>query len=384
MNRDPSDLDALVKLVAERAREVNTSNITYSVRELTTMYLDGDIDVQPEFQRVYRWSDQQKSALIESMLLGIPVPSIFVAQKEDHTWDVVDGVQRLSTIISFKEAALKPSRNSMEEGGEGEGAERGNTGLEPFKLSKMEYLEELNGFGWSDLPRPLQRAIDQSPLEIIQIGSASSTDAKYNLFLRLNSGSMLSSQELRNCMLVMLNRDMFKAMKKLSSSADFSALAQVSKKKKSESFLDELTLRYFMQLDFNGDSSSLKIDFGEALTNWAKLSASEGNRLDEDAIRNFGEVMALVREVGGDSALRRYDRDTGGRRGTFSNAAFEFVMSGVGANLSYWKSNKTLLCEKLQDFWFEPRYAGKVGSGVNARDRFPYLVNFGRQYFSAP
>ena len=66
-----------------------------------SLYEGNELDIHPEFQRFFRWTAEQKSRLIESILLGIPVPQIFVAQREDGIWDVVDGVQRLSTIFQL-------------------------------------------------------------------------------------------------------------------------------------------------------------------------------------------------------------------------------------------------------------------------------------------
>src|SRR5262249_30131097 len=72
-----------------------------SIGELANMYRDGDLDIHPAFQRFFRWDANQKSRWIESLLLGIPTPSVFVAQRKDGVWDVVDGLQRLSTIFEF-------------------------------------------------------------------------------------------------------------------------------------------------------------------------------------------------------------------------------------------------------------------------------------------
>ncbi|MFD6272072.1 DUF262 domain-containing protein, partial [Nocardia asteroides] len=74
-------------------RQIATDAYPMSIGELSNLYRDGEIDIHPEFQRIFRWSSEQKTRLIESILLGIPLPSIFVAQNEAGIWDVVDGVQ---------------------------------------------------------------------------------------------------------------------------------------------------------------------------------------------------------------------------------------------------------------------------------------------------
>lgn len=87
--------------IDEKSKEIYTDGYPMSIGELISLYKDGELDIRPEFQRFYRWSLLQKSKLIESILLGIPIPSIFVSQRDDGVWDVVDGLQRLATIFEF-------------------------------------------------------------------------------------------------------------------------------------------------------------------------------------------------------------------------------------------------------------------------------------------
>lgn len=112
---------------------IHTDGYAMSVGELMNMYRDGELDIHPEFQRYFRWSDLQKSRLIESLLLGIPLPSIFVAQrKEDGVWDVVDGLQRLSTIFQLT-GILKDESGQL---------------VPPLMLRKTKYLPSLEGKRW--------------------------------------------------------------------------------------------------------------------------------------------------------------------------------------------------------------------------------------------
>jgi hypothetical protein len=94
-----------------------------------SIYEKHEVDIHPEFQRFFRWSLRQKSRLIESLLLGIPIPQIFVAQRPDGVWDVVDGLQRLSTIFQLAGILL---------------GEHGET-LEPLPLEGTTYLPSLQG-----------------------------------------------------------------------------------------------------------------------------------------------------------------------------------------------------------------------------------------------
>src|SRR4051812_21140534 len=87
--------------IDKRRSEIRTDDYAMSIGEWISLYENSELDIHPEFQRFFRWDVWQKSRLIESILLGIPIPPIFVSQRSDGVWDVVDGLQRLSTIFQF-------------------------------------------------------------------------------------------------------------------------------------------------------------------------------------------------------------------------------------------------------------------------------------------
>ena len=91
----------LLNEIEQAQRLVRTDAYQMSIGEIVTMYEDKEITIDPEFQRLFRWEIGQKSKLIESLLLGIPIPSIFVFEKDDGTWELIDGLQRISTILEF-------------------------------------------------------------------------------------------------------------------------------------------------------------------------------------------------------------------------------------------------------------------------------------------
>ena len=155
--------------------------------ELMSVYRDGELDIHPEFQRFFRWTPLQKSKFIESILLGIPVPSIFVSQREDGVWDVVDGVQRLSTIFEF----VGILRNEKKEQ------------IPASTLVGTDYLPSLDGRVWEDPSRPKQEFpsslrlnFKRQKLDLKIIKKESDPNTKYDLFERLNTlGSQLSGRK---------------------------------------------------------------------------------------------------------------------------------------------------------------------------------------------
>jgi len=84
---------------AQRALKTHHLNISYS--ELASMYESQELKIAPFYQRSFHWTDNQKARFIESILLGFPIPAIFVVQNAEGIWELVDGMQRLLTIFEF-------------------------------------------------------------------------------------------------------------------------------------------------------------------------------------------------------------------------------------------------------------------------------------------
>ena len=185
-------MTALESELETARRTINTDGYPMSIGELTNLYRDGELLISPPFQRLFRWSDSQKSRLIESILLGIPLPSIFVAQDEEGKWELVDGLQRVSTLLQLQ--GLLDSED-----------------FPALTLTGTKYLPSLEGVIWESTSEPslssaqrldIKRA--KIDLKIVQRGSDPQT--KFDLFQRLNSfGSRLSNQEIRNAQLVGAN-----------------------------------------------------------------------------------------------------------------------------------------------------------------------------------
>ena len=94
-------------------RLVKTDAYQLSIGEVINMYKDEEFVINPDFQRLFRWEIGQKSKLIESLLLGIPIPSIFVFEKEDSTWELIDGLQRISTLFEFMGELKDPATGQL-------------------------------------------------------------------------------------------------------------------------------------------------------------------------------------------------------------------------------------------------------------------------------
>lgn len=93
--------ESLTDQLDKQKRAVSYDVYDMTVRQLIDMAAAGEIDIAPEYQRHFVWDEERESELIESIYLGIPVPSLYMAANRNGTWEVVDGVQRLSTLVHF-------------------------------------------------------------------------------------------------------------------------------------------------------------------------------------------------------------------------------------------------------------------------------------------
>ncbi|MEV0331879.1 DUF262 domain-containing protein [Nocardia sp. NPDC050717] len=365
-----TDLKKLTDQISARAKEIRTDGYSMSIGEVLSLYRDGDIEIHPEFQRIFRWNDDQKSRLIESILLGIPVPPIFVSQRRDGVWDVIDGVQRISTILEFT----------------GEYRDEEQIVHPPLILRKGEYLTELEGYTYStpqgaadakQFDDALRRDFKRSKLEFSIITKESDQNAKYDLFQRLNSGSVLSPQEARNCLLVMINRELFHTTTELSSNTNFLNCIPLTERQEEQSYGNELVLRFFCQEEFTGGVTELQKEYGEYLTDWMKTTAERGEKLNQ---RLFNETFELLDNTLGEDVFRRFDGNK--HLGPFSISAFEFVTTGVARNLATWKERGTdQLKERIQSIWTASAFRSNSGTGVSPRRRVPRIVAASREYF---
>jgi hypothetical protein len=92
---------SLIEEIKKESQEIATDSYFMSIGDLVSLYKEGEINIRPEFQRYFRWTTTQKYRLIESVLLGIPIPQIFVQQNDNGKWELIDGLQRVSTFLEL-------------------------------------------------------------------------------------------------------------------------------------------------------------------------------------------------------------------------------------------------------------------------------------------
>jgi len=263
-------MEELLKQIELRRTSFKTDGYSMSIGELVNLYESDEIIIRPEYQRLFRWTHGQKVKLVESIILGIPVPSIFVYQDENGIWELVDGLQRVSTILQLF-GVLKDE--------------------EPLVLEGTKHIPNLEGFKWEndnkdkELPAGLKLAIKRAKINLTIILSDSDKRAKFEVFQRLNTGgSNASNQEVRNNVMLMVKPEVFTWFNDLALNLDFLETLSLSDRLYDEQYHMELLLRFIAlaHYDYNHkkDVGDYLDDINEDLLN--------NDTLDFDSIKvNF-------------------------------------------------------------------------------------------------
>lgn len=337
--------------IVRRIGEVRTDTFDMSFGEIANLHKNKELIIQPEYQRLFRWSNQQRSHLIESILLELPVPQIFVIENPDGVLELIDGLQRVSTVLQF----IEPD----------------SIFLEPLELEGCTLISALNSKKFHDLPLSLRLSLKRSPIRTVVIKKQSKGFLRYEMFKRLNmGGSNLEPQEIRNCSARMIGDDgvkFYSFLVKLSKDVNFSAcsdyLPQPEKDKKG---IEELILRFFATKNarklFRGNVQDWLDNYMEGVL----LNDLEFNYEEEEAI--FHEVFELAKSKLGDTAFLRYRGEL--PVGALPPAYFEAISVGiVNVRKEIQDKNPATLRAAITNLVQSDPFRAVTGPGANSREK---------------
>ena len=271
--------------IPKEERILRTQAYDKSVSDVVAMINNGDIDLNPDYQRNYIWDNKKSSLLIESLLLNVPIPVVYVAEDEDSRWNVVDGLQRLETLRRFFS--------------------------NEFKLRGLEVLKELNGVQYSQLNPKAARILRNGILRIILIFRESHPDIKYEIFMRLNRGSIrLTEQELRNCLYRGTFNELLKELRENKKFLEMIGLTEPHKRMSDA----ELILRYFTISDsYDFKANQLSEEYtGKVVSSMNKFIEKKRKASHAEISnlrRRFDSTVDKVYEIFGDDAFKKFNPD---------------------------------------------------------------------------
>lgn len=264
-------------------QEIKSERMDMSFGEIINMYRDKEIIISPEYQRAFRWDEQRQSDFIESILLGIPFPSIFVATNPDGKWELIDGLQRVSTVLSFFNELKDDEGNSYPKNG--------------LKLVEGSMLKGLKDITIDTLPLEYKLQIKRTPCRVEIILKESEFKMRYELFKRLNTGGEgLSRQEIRNCIFRGLDSRYSEFIAELSKNNIFRDIVNISVSNEEKMYYEELVLRY-LTLKNKGTRYS-QANIQDYMDDYLESQCTEFDEVQMETDRvMFSNIMKILEEL---------------------------------------------------------------------------------------
>lgn len=324
------DVDLLLKQLKEQKMKVDFNTYDLSIKELISMVTEGIINIAPEYQRQFRWDTSHQSNLVESIFLGIPLPTLFMATNNDGSWELVDGVQRVSSIICF--AGSEEDRKVINQ-------------EKALTLVGLKKIDKFNNKSFAELPMATQLNFKLSSIKVTTLSDKSDLNVRFDLFERLNKGGVsLTDQEIRSCVYRGKFNDFIKEMSK---NEDFKNCIYFTDNEKKNGTSEELVLRFFAYFENYNNFDHSVVDFlNKYMENASERFSYEKNeRVFRYVFKELNKALPM--------------KISKGRKSTPKNL-YEAV--SVGAALAYEK-NGYINVEGIQE-WIQSRELVKYTTGA--------------------
>lgn len=320
--------DVVVGLIHEvdaQLKNVHTQSLDISFNELADMVSTNELDISPDYQRLFQWSEGARSRFIESLLLEMPVPPIYVVEEENNQKLLIDGLQRLSSYLHFRgmltASHLRPPVNIGDK----------------LILQDCDILPQLNGKTFDDLGTALQIKLKRSFVRVEVVRKGSNPKFKYHMFKRLNTGGeRLTNQQLRNCTIRLLDSKFNDFVNTLADqNEDFKVCtATISEQDRDGAYDRELVLRFFA---FKNWRSRFKHDVADFLTEYMEAIADPeiAEPFDYDKSREvFERTFRILNTALGDRAFSRANRSRDALIAGFGIYQYEAFTLGIQPHLN--------------------------------------------------
>lgn len=281
------------------ARKIFTQKSEYSVEYLHKLYKRGRLSLQPDFQRQFVWDSSKASSLIESLLLDVPIPIIYLSEDNDGIYSLIDGQQRLCSIFAYIDGNFPDGKL--------------------FLLNKLKVIVDLNGKCYRDIDSQFQEKLDSSSLSTVIIKKESDLELKFDIYERLNTGSVkINDQELRNCL---YRGNYLNLLKKLATDDEFRYIMGLKGPDKRMKDVEYV-------LRFGAFYHQTYLKYPQSMTNFLYQEMNIYQNIDKEQENDF--VAKFKKAVQINYSL-------------FGNRSFRKILCGNSDNPNFtWKSSKVV------------------------------------------
>lgn len=375
-NDTPRDATALLSALEGKIQKSRTRTLDISFNELLDMHKNDELIINPDYQRLFRWSLGKESRFIESLILELPIPPIFVIELAEGKYELIDGLQRISSYLHFR-GALRDTEEM---------------GLPPkLTLEECDIVTELNGLDFETLPEAIRIRLKRSFVRVETIRKESDRKLRYYMFKRLNTGGeALSDQEIRNCTIRLLDPAFNEFLIRMADVPEFTTCtAYISDKERKEKYDEELVLRFFA---FKNNRAKFKHDISDFMTEYME---SVSQPLDNNSVgqslfdytqeeATFRKTFSILAATLADHSFSKTN-DRGTLISTFMVLHFEAFTLGIQSLLpdldptdsSQMATVKQLFTELKNDLTFKRHTTGGGKNRPGAlEERIAYVTDY--------
>lgn len=328
-------------------KEIRTTAVDFSYGELLNLHRDKEIIIRPEYQRLFRWSYEKRSRLIESIILGLPIPPIFLIESDNGVLELIDGLQRTSSVLQFldHEAIGEPE----------------------LRLTGCDIINELNGITFETLPLSVRLKVKRTPIRATIINKSGDAYVKYEMFKRLNTGGeLLSAQEIRNCSSRMVEGgDVFyDAIQSMARYEAFrNSIARLPDSFQERKADEELVLRFFAVTSYRDKYAGNIEEWLDSFMEAVLFKKIEFNLAEQK--QAFETVFNLVNEKLSDRGFTRFNSD-GEPVGRLAPAYFEATICAFFEHVErIQRMDASDIEARLKEAYSDEAFRDATGPGAN-------------------
>lgn len=367
----------LIDAIEGQRKKLQTQSLDISFNELVDMVRNHELDISPDYQRLFQWSEGARSRFIESLLLEMPVPPIYVVEDENGVYLLIDGLQRISSYLHM--------RGELEASHLDPPVKRGSQ----LTFQDCDIVRELNGCTFDSLSTGLQIRLKRAFVRVEVVRRGSDPKFKYHMFKRLNTGGeILSSQQLRNCTIRLLDPVFNDFIIRLSGLESYCACTEIiGQPAKLAAFDQELVLRFFA---LKNSLPAFKHDVSDFLTEYMEqVSDPDSPPLfdyeAEEAV--FEKTFKLFHRTLDRRAFAYANKSRKKITNGFSVLHFEAFTIGVQACLSKLDVTDNDVIRRLKTEFENIKYDEKfynltTGGGKNSPGLLKARINYVRDWLA--